>query len=201
MTTGMPKLGCVNHDCDKCQALEQPDDAPVAWMYDWEAEGQSVKDWVSKDYDEAHSPTMGCHNIRPLYIQPQPLAVERERNFCERCGKRLGVAGHIHTCTPPQPDDEHDELFCWKVKGVSSEYTGYYAEEEAKAVAKRIGGTCFAFPLYVRPQQKTEWVGLTDGDRQAAFESMPDMLEGFMKKWGWLHFSKAIEANLKEKNT
>ena len=25
-----------------------------------------------------------------------------ERNFCERCGKRLGAADHIHTCTPPQ---------------------------------------------------------------------------------------------------
>jgi hypothetical protein len=25
----------------------------------------------------------------------------QERNFCERCGKRLGGDGHIHTCTPP----------------------------------------------------------------------------------------------------
>jgi len=29
---------------------------------------------------------------------------------------------------------------------------------------------------------------------------MPDMLDGFLKTWGWLHFSKAIEAKLKEKN-
>ena len=50
------------------------------------------------------------------------------------------------------------------------------------------------------PPQST-WVGLTDEDRQAAFESMPDMLDGFLKTWGWLHFSKAIEAKLKEKNT
>jgi len=27
----IPKLGCVNHDCDKCQALEQPADEPVAY--------------------------------------------------------------------------------------------------------------------------------------------------------------------------
>lgn len=56
-------------------ALEQfvkPADEPVAWMYDWDAEGESVKDWLSKDYDEAHSPSMGCHNIRPLYTRPQP---------------------------------------------------------------------------------------------------------------------------------
>jgi hypothetical protein len=88
--------------------------------------------------------------------KPKQLAVERERNFCERCGKRLGGANHIHTCTPP--DDEHDELFCWKVLGVSGEYTGYMAEEEAHAVAKRIGGTCFAFPLYVKPQPANESV-------------------------------------------
>ena len=53
----------------------------------------------------------------------------------------------------------------------------------------------------INTQPKREWVGLTDEDRQAAFESLPDMLDGFLKKWGWLHFSKAIEAKLKEKNT
>jgi hypothetical protein len=50
------------------------------------------------------------------------------------------------------------------------------------------------------PAAQRQWVGLTDEDRQAAFESIPDMLEGFLKKWGWLHFSKAIEAKLREKN-
>ena len=24
-----------------------------------------------------------------------------ERNFCQRCGKRLGLESSIHTCTPP----------------------------------------------------------------------------------------------------
>jgi hypothetical protein len=52
--------------------LEQPADEPVAWLYDWHADGEIVSDWVSRDYDEAHSPTMGCHNIRPLYTRPQP---------------------------------------------------------------------------------------------------------------------------------
>jgi hypothetical protein len=33
-----------------------------------------------------------------LAEQPAPV---QERNFCERCGKRLGGEGHIHTCTPP----------------------------------------------------------------------------------------------------
>ena len=26
----------------------------------------------------------------------------RERNFCERCGKRTAALTDIHTCTPPQ---------------------------------------------------------------------------------------------------
>jgi len=50
------------------------------------------------------------------------------------------------------------------------------------------------------PAPKREWVGLSDADRQAAFESMPEMLEGFLKTWGWLHFCKAIESKLKELN-
>lgn len=44
------------------------------------------------------------------------------------------------------------------------------------------------------------WVGLTDEDRQSVFESLPDMLDGFLNKWGWLHFAKAIEAKLRELN-
>lgn len=44
------------------------------------------------------------------------------------------------------------------------------------------------------------WVELTDEDRERAMRSMPDMLEGFMKTWGWLHYAKAIEAICREKN-
>ena len=33
----------------------------------------------------------------------QALARAKDRNFCERCGKRRGGdANYIHTCTPPQ---------------------------------------------------------------------------------------------------
>jgi hypothetical protein len=39
-------------------------------------------------------------NAQPLYTTPpaQPTPGQ-ERNFCERCGKRVG--DYIHTCTPP----------------------------------------------------------------------------------------------------
>ena len=45
-----------------------------------------------------------------------------------------------------------------------------------------------------------DWIPLTDADRQRAFESMPNMLEGFLKTWGWLHFANAIEEICREKN-
>ena len=56
-------------------ALSQGETAepqPVAWMYDWTADGELVRDWISSDYEESHSPTNDCHNIRPLYSAPSP---------------------------------------------------------------------------------------------------------------------------------
>lgn len=44
------------------------------------------------------------------------------------------------------------------------------------------------------------WNALTDADRERAFNSLPDMLDGFLKKWGWLHFAQAIEEICREKN-
>jgi hypothetical protein len=40
-----------------------------------------------------------AENARELGLDYEPAV--QERNFCERCGKRLGGDGHIHTCTPP----------------------------------------------------------------------------------------------------
>lgn len=72
---------CAGSGCVACDArcLPQGEQEPVAWMYDWYAEDEDLdgvptggifNDWISKDYDEAHSPTMGCYNIRPLYTAP-----------------------------------------------------------------------------------------------------------------------------------
>jgi hypothetical protein len=74
-----------------------PAQEPVAWMYDWEIDGEVVRDWISGDYDEAHSPTMRCHNIRPLYTTPQPApalleAAEEVAPFVKR-NERFSVAG------------------------------------------------------------------------------------------------------------
>ncbi|PXW23369.1 hypothetical protein [Paraburkholderia caballeronis] len=62
-------------------------------------------------------------------------------------------------------------------------------------------GGHYCFPRAAVAQAgATQWAALTDEDRQAAFESLPDMLEGFMKKWGWLNFAKEIERRCRAKN-
>ena len=72
-------VDAVNMTPDRVDETAKGEHEPVAWMYDWYDEtedidgvpiGGIVSDCISKDYDEAHSPTMGCHNIRPLYTAP-----------------------------------------------------------------------------------------------------------------------------------
>ncbi len=65
--TQEPKIGCVNHDCDKCKAQEQE---PVAWM---DADGN-----VSDNNDHK------CFPI-PLYTTP-PQRTEQLK-ACVYCGQ------------------------------------------------------------------------------------------------------------------
>lgn len=44
------------------------------------------------------------------------------------------------------------------------------------------------------------WNKLTDEERQAVVESLPNGVAGYLKEWGWLHFASAIEAKCREKN-
>jgi hypothetical protein len=99
---------------------------------------------------------------------------------------------------------ESQEPVAWQVHpfdyGIG--HKGVYARTdrpEQVELWKRKGWNVQPLHTYPPAAQRT-WVGLTDEDRQAAFESMPDMLDGFLKTWGWLHFSKALEAKLKHKN-
>ena len=50
------------------EALEQPVQEPVRWMYDWKNDGLTVTDWVTSDKGEAYS--KAHTNIRPLYTEP-----------------------------------------------------------------------------------------------------------------------------------
>ena len=54
-------------------------------------------------------------------------------------------------------------LYGWMIDGSSSVLRGEFAELDAKAEAKRVGGTCEAFavyrdlPLKKKPDLKTDW--------------------------------------------
>jgi hypothetical protein len=53
------------------------------------------------------------------------------------------------------------EPVAWAVQGITQMIRGEFAELDAKSKAKRIGGTCVAYPLYTAPPQRP-WVGLTN---------------------------------------
>jgi hypothetical protein len=55
------------------------------------------------------------------------------------------------------------EPVAWAVQGCAKMWRGEFAEIDAKAEAKRIGGTCVAYALYTTPP-KRPWVGLTDDE-------------------------------------
>ncbi len=91
---------------DHARSADYKANQPVAWMvdvdianYQGQSEYRTILAWNAKPV------WSGTHEINevlkaiPLYTTP-PAAPVQERNFCERCGKRLGD-GHIHTCTPP----------------------------------------------------------------------------------------------------
>ena len=50
-------------------------------------------------------------DVPPMYLYTHlPLPTAQERNFCPRCGKRLGQNDwNVHTCTPPQPKEPEQE--------------------------------------------------------------------------------------------
>lgn len=62
-----------------------------------------------------------------------------------------------------------------------------------------VQSSAWPVPLYTAPSQR-EWHSLTDDERKEIFESMPGGMQGFLRTWGWLLFSKALEQKLKEKN-
>jgi hypothetical protein len=110
-----------------------------------------------------------------LYTTPpaQPAPVQ-ERNFCERCGKRLGSG--IHTCTPPA--ELVQEPVALIIDGVLVNYS----------IPKKYTGPLYTTP----PAAQRQWVGLTDDEMRQIFERKD--------YHGWLDYINAIEAKLRSKN-
>jgi hypothetical protein len=63
----------------------------------------------------------------------------------------------------PLPVQPAQEPVAWAVQGCSKMWRGEFAEIDAKAEAKRIGGTCIAYALYNAPPQR-QWIWLSDAD-------------------------------------
>lgn len=118
-------------------------------------------------------------------IKKALAAPVQERNFCERCGKRLN--GGIHTCTPPAAPVQEP------VGRISSNRVGLLRQEVMLYCDEHLPiGTA----VYTRPQPTAQrkWIGLTQQDIDIAFD---DTQEG----GGFVEFACAIEQRLKEKNT
>jgi hypothetical protein len=121
------------------------------------------------------------------------LATAKERNFCPRCGKRLGGIDSIHTCTPPPPEQEP---VAWRNaairvgEGLCSVGPLEYYDMTAK---QWLDWALSVVTVHTAPPQRT-WVGLAKEDRLCAkyMQDAPDGIEAVIDY---------IEAKLKEKNT
>ena len=89
--------------------------------------------------------------------------------------------------------EQQAEQIGWAVQGCSKMWRGEFAEIDAKAEAKRIGGTCVAFALYTEPPQRS-WVGLTKEDKFEIAEKLG------LVSVEWLNLMQVIEDKLKERN-
>ena len=74
------------------------------------------------------------------------------------------------------------EQIGWAVQGCSKMWRGEFAEIDAKAEAKRIGGTCVAFALYTAQR---EWAGLTDEDWGWVADKKETSLDTFAHGAAW----------------
>jgi hypothetical protein len=108
-----------------------------------------------------------------------------------KVGERYGYVPKLH---PNEwMDKPTQEPVAWAVQGCSKMWRGEFAEIDAKAEAKRIGGTCVAYALYTTPP-KREWVGLEKSN-------MPDG-ENPMFDHEYFIAGMVFASNvLKEKNT
>lgn len=77
------------------EQLAQPEQEPVAWMWDVNNGGGYTSRGVG-----LYQTDIPFAKHTPLFTHP-PQRTE-ERNFCPRCGKRTPDLTHIHTCTPPK---------------------------------------------------------------------------------------------------
>jgi hypothetical protein len=181
---------------------------------------------MSKLCDEcetvAHCMKHGC-------IPKQALAAPvQERNFCERCGKRLG--GGIHTCTPPAAPVQEPVAWKWHQAPVKTSWghdmvvadlaidkdntVSVYCERDYTAKVEAMFSTSPAQPApeqYTAMEQALTRLQKRYGELElkvAAQRQWAGLTEDevfavskTMPYANRFEFAEAIEAKLKEKNT
>jgi len=117
----------------------------------------------------------------------------QERNFCQRCGKRVGGIDSIHTCTPPQRTEPVGVMVSMDVsKGDEPEYRIFgRIYEVMKDGADEVTYLAIEDSRNFDSPLQREWVGLTDEE----FDEL-DKEDLSLRQ-----FVQAIEDRLKEKNT
>lgn len=80
--------------------------------------------------------------------------------------------------------EQQAEPVAWAVQACSKMWRGEFAEIDAKAEAKRIGGTCVAYALYTSPPQR-EWQSLTDEDWEKVVNRKNTVLDTFEQGAVW----------------
>jgi hypothetical protein len=117
-----------------------------------------------------------------------------------RCPCQDGDACHYKDCgntkaRPVPPAQPEQGPVAWAVQGCSKMWRDEFAEIDAKAEAKRIGGTCVAYALYTTPPaaQRKPLTATTIGNMMPS--TIPTEYDGAL-----MEFARAIEAKLKERN-
>jgi hypothetical protein len=161
-----------------------------AWGGGFPAKRAMAADKINSDFDEEYKK---MHEDRIKYgtswekdgKRIDPMSVYKEPAQDGKC--KLCVDGCAACDARAQPAQEP---VAWAVQGCSKMWREEFAEIDAKAEAKRIGGTCVAYALYISPPQRP-WVGLTDDDKTELAKA----------QHSWEDLCLAVEAKLKEKNT
>ena len=135
-------------------ALAQPEQEPTPWR------DMVVVSLVREGINKHRARELADHFAAPP--QQQPVF------DCPRCG---------HCCPEAEP-------VAWAVQACSKMWRGEFAEIDAKAEAKRIGGTCVAYALYTLPPQR-EWQSLTDEDWEKVVNRKNTVLDTFEQGATW----------------
>jgi len=138
---------------------------------------------------------MAADKQEPAQESWREFASDYERGFIDGMQKQAqsSVDKAVNRMAPPA-----QEPVAWAVQGCSKMWRGEFAEIDAKAEAKRIGGTCVAYALYTT-LPKRPWAGLTDEEIQAYWD-WEDWQTGAGRSTIF-EMVRDIEAKLKRKNT